>query len=56
MTEIPKEIEIHNGTYERCDIIDGPCACGSWHSKTDIKKMIKEKLPDKFHEAWKLIK
>lgn len=22
----------HNGCREACDMADGPCACGAWHS------------------------
>lgn len=25
----------YNGSNEPCDILDGPCACGAWHTRGD---------------------
>ena len=33
---MPKEIDLYNGSNERCDTLNGPCACGAWHSKSEI--------------------
>lgn len=32
---MPDNIEVHNGSHERCDMADGPCSCGSWHNIED---------------------
>jgi hypothetical protein len=28
-------LDLHNGG-QRCDMLDGPCACGAWHHLEDI--------------------
>ena len=33
---IPEEINYHNACTDRCDLINGPCACGSWHTFDDM--------------------
>jgi hypothetical protein len=32
LIQMPPEIRYHNGNNERCDMIQGPCACGAYHS------------------------
>ena len=32
---MPEGIDMHNGGHARCDMADGPCACGAWHHLTD---------------------
>lgn len=31
MIVMPKHISIYNACTDRCDMLDGPCACGAWH-------------------------
>lgn len=33
---MPKEIDLYNGSNNRCDTLNGPCSCGAWHSKIEI--------------------
>ena len=43
---MPDSIDIHNASHERCDMAQGPCACGAWHKlekwPEDIRNEIKE--------------
>lgn len=34
---MPKGFDIRNGLYDReaCDMAQGPCICGAWHSRED---------------------
>lgn len=32
---MPMNITTHNATHERCDMFEGPCACGAWHHAED---------------------
>lgn len=36
LISMPKEIDLYNGSNERCDTMNGPCSCGAWHSKSEI--------------------
>lgn len=44
---MPKEIEIHNGTHEPCDMLIGPCSCGAWHITDNLENIIKILRDDK---------
>ena len=37
---MPDHIDMHNGIHERCDMLVGPCACGTWHSLKDWEGVI----------------
>lgn len=32
---LPPNIKLYNGGTQ-CDMMFGPCACGSWHNETDM--------------------
>ena len=32
---LPDSIKVHNASTDRCDVADGPCACGAWHHIVD---------------------
>lgn len=29
---MPRSVEIHNANNEPCDMAQGPCCCGAWHT------------------------
>jgi len=31
-----------NASYQKCDMIEGPCSCGAWHNKDE--EWIKENI------------
>lgn len=35
MIPMPHDINLWNACNERCDMADGPCACGAWHGLSD---------------------
>ena len=37
LIEMPGHIKIFNASTERCDMLQGPCACGAYHKLTDWK-------------------
>jgi hypothetical protein len=41
MNNILEEYPLYNPS-ERCDNVDGPCACGAWHRPSEILTKIKE--------------
>lgn len=48
--KMPIAINWHNGSHERCDVAQGPCACGAWHTLEDwpaeIQELIQRNLKD----------
>ncbi len=36
MIVMPDDISVYNGTYERCDMLVGPCCCGATHTYWDF--------------------
>lgn len=38
---IPEGINLHHGSSERCDLINGPCTCGGVHKIEDIVTSMK---------------
>ncbi len=52
--DMPEEINLYNGRWERCDIAQGPCCCGAWHRildwPEDIQEQIKEKLKNQLQK------
>ena len=44
MIAMPKNIELHNGTHERCDMAQGYCACGAVHNILQTRDRIREEL------------
>lgn len=30
---MPEHIHMYNGSWERCDMLIGPCSCGAWHGQ-----------------------
>ncbi len=51
---MPKELKLHNAYNEKCDMLIGPCACGSWHYGKDVEKIVKAHFSNK--KAKKIIK
>lgn len=33
---IPERIDYHNASTARCDVLNAPCVCGSWHTPEDM--------------------
>ncbi len=47
--------QFHNACTDPCDMIDGPCACGAWHSAKEwIEKLHKQIV--QFHAEIKTLK
>ena len=42
---MPEHINLYNATHERCDMMDGPCSCGAWHSEEEILKKLEKLCP-----------
>ena len=40
--EMPEEVSIFNGQFDRCDMLAGPCCCGAWHNVKDSLETIGE--------------
>ena len=32
---MPEGVNVFNGSHERCDMAQGPCSCGAWHTLKD---------------------
>ena len=41
---MPEKFFFRNACTERCDIAEGPCACGAWHKLEDWPKEVQECL------------
>lgn len=37
---MPEGVLIYNGSTEPCDMINGPCCCGAWHTPEEIVKKL----------------
>lgn len=44
LVEMPQTVQIRNASTERCDMAQGPCACGAWHALTDWPEPIAEAI------------
>lgn len=42
MKMMPASVSYFNGSTERCDILDGPCACGAWHKPDEWESRLAE--------------
>jgi hypothetical protein len=39
---MPSIVNVRNACTERCDMFEGPCACGAWHHEKDWPDRIQE--------------
>jgi len=44
IAEIPAGLDLHNACTDACDVVNGPCACGAWHSIDDVLAAAERKV------------
>jgi hypothetical protein len=41
---MPASLDLHNANHERCDMAQGPCACGAWHRLEDWPEVVRQEV------------
>ena len=41
---MPENVNLYNACTERCDVANGPCACGAWHNAQETMQRLADEL------------